>query len=108
MAERKSSKAGPTTKPPPVKRASAAAQRPAKSVPITSVAAKSAPANPLVLAVERLEATVADLKRQRDATEAELTAARAQIAALEEARIDAINRIDWVLDSLTTVLQAKR
>lgn len=62
-------------------------------------------AGTLQAAVDRLESRVLELKRERDAFEAELAAARAEIAALEAARTEAINRIDWVLDSLHTVLQ---
>ena len=63
--------------------------------------------NALQAAVDRLEARVHELKRERDAFETELAIAKAKIAALEAARTDAINRIDWVLDSLHTVLQDK-
>ena len=98
MAERKPSKAHPGPRknagkrqPPP---------QPARNTP-----AKAAPPSPLPAAVERLEARVNELKRERDTFEAELAAAKAKIAALEAARTDAINRIDWVLDSLHTVLQ---
>ena len=63
--------------------------------------------DPLQAAVERLEARVLELKNERDGLAAELAAARAEIANLDAARIDAINRIDWVLDSLHTVLEDK-
>jgi multidrug resistance efflux pump len=92
MAERKINKSRPTP-----------ARAPASAAP-RSVSSAS---NPLQVAVERLEARVHDLKRERDAFEAELAAAKAKITALELARTDAINRIDWVLDSLHTVLQDK-
>ena len=63
--------------------------------------------NALQAAVDRLEARVVELKRERDAMAADLASAKAEIAALDASRIDAINRIDWVLDSLHTVLQDK-
>jgi chromosome segregation ATPase len=51
-------------------------------------------------AVQRLEARARTLERERDGLRAELEAARARIAALEEAREEVVNRIDWVIDSL--------
>lgn len=78
----------------------------ARARPATASAPREAP-NALQTAVDRLEARVLELKRERDTFEAELAAAKAKIATLEAARIDAINRIDWVLDSLHTVLQVK-
>lgn len=51
-------------------------------------------------AVQRLEARARTLERERDGLRAELEAARARIAALEEARAEVVNRIDWVIDSL--------
>jgi septal ring factor EnvC (AmiA/AmiB activator) len=84
-----------------VKRATASAAAPA------SATAKRAAPNPLQAAVERLETRVLDLKRERDALAAELAEANARIAALDAARDDAVNRIDWVVDSLQTVLDDK-
>ena len=55
-------------------------------------------------AIERLEASVRDLKRERDSLAAELVAAKAQVAELDTARRAAIDRIDWVIDSLQGVL----
>lgn len=97
-------------------------QRPTKAAPPRSVSRPPAAAAPaltaaktvrldapkaLELSIERLEASVADLKRQRDALAAELAAAKAEIATLDAARKTAIDRIDWVIDSLNTVLQDK-
>jgi hypothetical protein len=63
--------------------------------------------NALPAALQRLEARVVELKRERDAFEAALTMARAEIVELETARTEAINRIDWVLESLQSLLQTK-
>jgi septal ring factor EnvC (AmiA/AmiB activator) len=64
-------------------------------------------AGSLQVAVERLEGRMAELKRERDALAQELAAARQQITALEAARTQAINRIDWVLDSLQSMTEDK-
>ena len=40
------------------------------------------------------------LETERDRLTAELEAAHARIAALEQAREQVLNRIDWVIDSL--------
>lgn len=48
------------------------------------------------------------LRAKCAALTAELGAARAQIAELEAARRDAINRIDWVLDSLQSLAAGGR
>jgi chromosome segregation ATPase len=64
-------------------------------------------AGSLQIAVERLESRMAELKRERDALAQELVAARQEIAALETARTQAINRIDWVLDSLQSLTEDK-
>lgn len=93
-------------------------QRPTKAVPPRSIApAPSAPkparraapkgleSKALESAIERLEASVASLKRERDALAAELAAAKTEIATLDAARKSAVDRIDWVIDSLNTVLQ---
>ena len=97
MAEHKPSKARSAPKAAPVKHV-AAPPRPA---------AAKAPSSPLQAAVDRLEANVSGLKRERDTLAADLAAANARIAALEAARTDAVNRIDWVLDSLQSVMLDK-
>jgi predicted RNase H-like nuclease (RuvC/YqgF family) len=63
--------------------------------------------NALQVAVDRLEARVLELKRERDDLAAKLATATTEIASLDASRVEAINRIDWVLDSLQTVLQEK-
>lgn len=82
-----------------------ATRRPAASSPAAAKAARAVSAKPAKSALERLEATVADLSGERDRLRAEIAAARKQIADLEAARVDAINRIDWAIDSLRSVLQ---
>ena len=93
MAERNTSK-------PRQSRASPASTR---SAPVAARGGSDA----LQVAVERLEARVVDLKRERDGLAQDLAAARAEIAALEAARVDAVNRIEWVIDSLQSVLDDK-
>jgi outer membrane murein-binding lipoprotein Lpp len=110
MAERKASK-------PEKSAAAGAAARggtpvtkgpPPKIKPTAQPAPKSAASSGgLQATVERLEAKVSVLKHERDRMAADLAAARAEIASLEKARRDAINRIDWVIDSLQTLLPDK-
>jgi len=54
-------------------------------------------------AVERLEEQVVSLRKERDQLSKDLETARARIATLEEAQTQAINRIDWVIESLHNV-----
>ena len=51
---------------------------------------------------QRIEA----LERERDRLKTELAGALARIARLEAARDEAVNRIDWALDSLHNVLES--
>jgi hypothetical protein len=46
------------------------------------------------------------LARERDELRAELSAAQQRIAALEAQRRNAIDRIDWVIDSLQHVIES--
>jgi len=46
-----------------------------------------------------------ELERERLELRAKLAAAEARIAALESQRVDALNRIDWVIDSIQNVLE---
>jgi hypothetical protein len=48
---------------------------------------------------------IAQLERERDALKGELAAAEARIAALEQQRTELLNRIDWALDSLHSLLE---
>ena len=76
------------------------AQRPAEKVKRTAGRAKdarpAAPATP----EERIKA----LERERDDLKGELDAARQRIAALEESRSVVASRIDWVIESLSGVV----
>lgn len=62
-------------------------------VPTTPAAAPDAPD----------AGAIARLEQERDALRAELEAAHVRIAALERQRADALNRVEWVLDSLHTL-----
>jgi chromosome segregation ATPase len=48
---------------------------------------------------------IAELEAERDRLKAELAAARERISRLEEARAQVVNRIDWVIDSLHTLIE---
>ena len=49
--------------------------------------------------------TVAGLRAECARLEAELEAARAEVAELRSRHDDALNRIDWVIDSLNTLAE---
>lgn len=49
---------------------------------------------------------VAALEKERDQLKAQLAAAQAQIVKLEQAREEAVLRIDWALDSLHNLLES--
>ena len=46
------------------------------------------------------------LERERDQLKAKLVAAEAAIAKLQQARDEAVNRIDWAIDSLHNLLES--
>lgn len=46
--------------------------------------------------------------RERDRLKAELAAAHARIAELEAQRDQIANRIDWIIDSLSSLLEEER
>jgi predicted nucleic acid-binding Zn-ribbon protein len=48
---------------------------------------------------------IAQLERERDALKSELAAAEARIAALERQRTELLNRIDWAIDSLHSLVE---
>ncbi len=48
---------------------------------------------------------IAELEAERDRLKAELAAAKERIARLEESRAQVVNRIDWVIDSLHTLIE---
>jgi hypothetical protein len=73
----------------------AAGKRPAKK------------ATQLDKAVQRLEEQVIALRKERDQVAKDLKAAKARIATLEDAQTQAINRIDWVIDSLHNVSEGE-
>ncbi len=68
---------------------------------------KAGDAGELTGAIERLEAEVRSLRSERDNLAKQLEAARAQISELESMQTDAINRIDWVIDSLHNLVEQK-
>ena len=45
------------------------------------------------------------LERERDQLRVQLAAAEARIKLLENERLDVLNRIDWVIDSIHNVLE---
>jgi hypothetical protein len=92
---------------PPSTKAPTKASKPAPTKPAAKKSVTAQAAGSLQVAVERLEARMAELKRERDALAVELAAAHQQITALEAARTQAINRIDWVLDSLQSLTEDK-
>ncbi|MFZ4807537.1 MAG: hypothetical protein ACOYLQ_09795 [Hyphomicrobiaceae bacterium] len=53
----------------------------------------------------RLADAVTALEREREQLRKELAEAHARIAELEKARKDALDRIDWAIDSLHTYIQ---
>ncbi len=88
----------------------AAARKTAAAKPKTAAKAGTAKAKPteaLDKAMARLEGEVATLRQERDALASDLAAARERIAALESTHEQAINRIDWVIDSLHNVMNEK-
>ena len=72
---------------------------------------KKAPApsaSSLAKAMERLEAKIEELRTERDRLDADLTEAQNRINSLEQANIDAVNRIDWVIDSLQNLVEEEK
>lgn len=59
-------------------------------------------------AIGRLEARAEAVERERDALKAQLTTAEARIVALELRRTQAVDRIDWVIDSLHNMIESDR
>jgi len=58
-------------------------------------------------AAERRTAdTLETLKSERDELKRQLEAAQHRIAALEKQKEEAVNRIDWVIDVLNTLLDS--
>jgi len=48
---------------------------------------------------------ISALERERDSLKAELEVARARIAELEQQRELVVNRIDWIIDSLHSLIE---
>lgn len=65
-----------------------------------SSTARPAPADSVDLSASRVKA----LERDCDRLTVQLQEAQERIALLEESRREAVNRIDWVIDSLHNVL----
>ncbi len=68
---------------------------------------KAAAKSDLSDAVKRLESRIKSLQVERDALNGELKAAQERIAEMEAAHKDAVNRIDWVIDSLHNIVEEK-
>lgn len=62
------------------------------------------PAKPQV-SLAQIEREMQALKSERDDLKTELTAAKQRISELEAINEDAVNRIDWVLDSLHSLVE---
>jgi hypothetical protein len=62
------------------------------------------PSSPDLSGSDRGDARVRALEQERDGLKAELDAARQRIAALEESRDVVASRIDWVIESLSGVV----
>jgi len=60
---------------------------------------------PVSDSAERPAVYIKTLERERDRLKAQLQEAQERLARLEESRTEAVNRIDWVIDSLHNVLE---
>ncbi len=68
---------------------------------------QSAGAAPAIAKRATGKALVEALERERDELKSQLAAARASIIKLEQARDEAVNRIDWAIDSLHNLLESE-
>jgi len=97
--------------PPNAKKASPARAKKAAAPTVKSArkpsAKKSATASKPTAAAKLSAANgkVEALERERDQLKEQLADAMAQITRLQEARDEAVNRIDWAIDSLHNVLE---
>lgn len=55
---------------------------------------------------ERQAQRIKALERERDRLRAQLKEAEERIARLQESRSEAVNRIDWVIDSLHNLIES--
>lgn len=79
----------------------------AAKAPAKRASAKHAPAKRSKPPAAKKTAAGAGANDGRARLEAELKDAKARIAELEKLNEEAVNRIDWVIDSLQTVLAEK-
>ncbi len=59
----------------------------------------------MALKSAKAPSAIKELERERLELRAKLAAAEARIAALETQRLEVLNRIDWVIDSIHNVLE---
>lgn len=71
---------------------------------IASPVRTAAATTPTASVIERLESAVSELTAERDRLQRALTTADARVAALEEQNRAAVDRINWVIDSLQSAL----
>jgi hypothetical protein len=81
------------------RQAPAPRQRAGRAAPVESKRAADTKPNGQVARLELAE-------HERDQLKAQLAEAQATIAKLEQARDEAVNRIDWAIDSLHNVLES--
>jgi hypothetical protein len=83
------------------------AERAARKVKRTAASRRTdaADATPASAGPDRYAQRIKALERERDRLKTQLAEAEARIARLEESRAEAVNRIDWVIDSLHNVLE---
>ncbi len=75
----------------------------------TKTSARRAPAEiPSTIDPAALLARVVKLESERDRLLAELEKAESRIRALEEGRDQVLNRIDWVIDSLRSLIDTEQ
>ncbi|HWK39829.1 MAG TPA: hypothetical protein VNR88_13005 [Hyphomicrobium sp.] len=88
---------------PSAKKAAAPSAKSARKPSAKKTAAASKP--PAAAKLSAANGKVEALELERDQLKEQLADAMAQIARLQEARDEAVNRIDWAIDSLHNVLE---
>jgi len=93
------------------------AKRPEKRSPRTPKATSEAKPKPEArakpqakakpVAKPKSEVRIKSLEKERDRLKAQLEVAGARIMSLEQGRDEAVNRIDWVIDSLHNVIESE-